>query len=1805
MSDICMDNLLRTDRPLTWLPYPKCEKCSLPFTNKLGHPVHRLPFLLDCQHLMCGSCLRNYPSNDAILCELCHHPTLLQNDIGEATIALHPSYYIMGLLERKQEELENIELYYVDETHQPDKKTTGNEPMMLNLTIVPVTADDISTPQKLKNLLAEAYRSYESTKNVLEKGHDSNPDNVDQVIKKINGHFLSLHNALQVEENRVLQQVRKSFLEQRQHNERQQHRLQTSKDRLGKLYARAKRFLNEPPAADDRSWQKFGKEVKLFLESEPLKLRNREGNEPKTIFYTERDQFLRNISKSYKLTLPELGKVMQLIPMAASADSKYFPPAAGTSIALKVSTRYHSVADRTFTNESFGGMNSPSSSRAQLSAAKKKSRSERGGGSPNDCQQACDKTASPDKISLTKRVSRAKKSAEKQKDIKRYFTTVKVTCVVNPHEFYVQDELHLESTKTMVELCQHEAEAYETNLIAGIDPLNIRIGMLYLVRSELSANWYRALVLDSLNATPEERGPYRVQFVDYGGQATVTHVQVRPMSKELANIEGRAIRCSLYNVAPVGWKPDNLSVFWSEDSRVMMMDFVANHNMVMFEVTKHSGTLMVDMFQPPITSTRSLNKCSRKNEGILWEGYYAPMSLRNALVFEKHCILTEANETRRHGVGDRLVLLDLWLQKAKAQSMLRFHIPEAPKLPEFDCFDVQVTHSLSPEQFYLMPMRWKTNHFESLQKQLNELCQGERKCFVPYVGLVCGFALGEQSSKVWFRGRIEKLLRTGQCEVFVLDSGELLTVHRCDLFLLPPESAPLLKHPLALCCRLEHIYAKKEDFNASRSNYGIIHWTQSAMQEFNQIVSSKTLRFSVKMGRLCNVTNMYSVVLYLHNKTDRDTCINKLLVSKGHAECIAGKEMEIEDRMLRTEADLMTPVDAPNGTTCVQPSKLVDPRVMVEMLKVVSPGELYVRVCARKPCLERLHQTIQQHMIEALDGNVEDVDDSASGGGCNWSVGDMCVVFTSTPDGDFNEWYRARITAVQEEGVQYEVFLIDRAETVQVHRTNMARLTSNVSQIQPGAVRCRLACIEPIGGSTSWHKTTLDALLNTIESYDKHAISLDAKIPNKSDDAGRSISVVLWGIRQTTRQALAPQRTEYRNINQLLVVRGLAHSTGRFRTFATKGAGALEEVQLFEQTVDEMMRSEYEKLQQFFRSIAAVSTYTQEYHSGEDGNETAKTLLNAEESDVKVDIDDACAAALALIDVPIDHIPDWPEGVRFDKTVFIGMPTHIGNDGTVFIYDVCQEPVLTRMRDIINEYVQNSSLPKSVAFRVGEPCFVKFHMDGNFYRGKVLLVIEPYRTYRVLFVDYGNEETCSVQDLRPATICGLVPVQANRFRLSGIIPTDYCSITSLWPEDALVMCHGLFVQKLCKVRVDASIWSEDAWKDATARHLPIPCHLTLLKDSIDVSMVLMKLQMFKLRSEQPAKRNNWLVKHIPPRKSEVCVTIAQPSTSYPASTNTAEHNDLLKFMEEIQAEYAIEKEFEDPNELPEEEDEHDRLNRAQLINLELLVDDDNNNEKMEESVREIDSPLPSPASFDSNELETSSRLSAQEHDESLELDSIANSDDPVARSFPYQPPIKPSTIGFYADFTNYGDDLTLHVYPHMEGHTMRMALMDEKVQTVAMSRNQLHRWQATVLETGAPCLAPYRVDGKYYRAIVEEIDESRDEVRVLYVDYLNRDTVAKTDLRKCPIGLRMIPLRNIMVRLAGVRSNSRLRIEDVNRRLVDHLKQPFYVRVVQYPAKTDKTVLPEVELYTDYDCKRLVYQKMLDTKYFLATTPRK
>uniref|UniRef100_A0AAG5DMW5 RING-type domain-containing protein n=1 Tax=Anopheles atroparvus TaxID=41427 RepID=A0AAG5DMW5_ANOAO len=1976
MAGISIGHLMHTDRPLTWRSQPSCPRCTLPFTsNTPDELVHRVAYLLDCQHLLCGQCVQENAQERCITCNICKHRMDIPEDCENPTQALHPSLFVLGVMQQLGYEMANVTAYWqgdeegsVPESDYPKCSTTAK-----------LSHSDVDKPKKLLSLLEKAYNTYEKSKKQLEKQAKIQQENVGSVVEKINAHFVACHNALQIEEHRVLQEARNAYIKRYQSNKKDQRQLKKTKECLQGYIKQAKLFSNESEkqtkSDSDASWKQFRRDVKTFLESQPIKL---EGDGKKMlrppIHYQPRETFLKDIQACHSLQIDAVRDAESLVPIthteakkvhesanaSQSSSSKHreehrkprerSKESSSSSLKHKEERRArelskeHSPSKRKEERKTGDKAKEPSKSHRSRETEKKdhkRSQEPTGEGSagvecswwggksepgssesqeskpaPTAWQKALDRmkarakgrektpelaarsdrdrasTSICDRLNLTQSSSRPESEA---RDGEAKWRTVNVTHIVSPREFYVQDELFDgDGASSMSELCNTDAQAYEPVLITGSAPITITPGTMYLVRAEgfgeLAWNnrWYRAEV----HAVDyPKRGQYRVQYVDYGMYDTVEREQIRPLSAEVASIARIATRCALYRL-----QPGQGAQQWTDECHQVMKDFIDGRPMWMYEMSTFSdGALLVDLFLPPVPVPGKTR--GKEQPGRRWEGRYAPMSLRAALIYLM--VAEDANEFPQDGdalkglLRKRTWQQQRWLKDASGWTLRHADIPHAPVLQEHDHFDCTITHAKSIEQFHIMPNEWKTTMLEPLQRQLDTVCQTASRVYCPYVGLVCAFVSHDKDGvESWLRGRVIRVLRA-RCLLLALDTGELFETPWTDMRLLAPDDPALYRHPLAVRCSLGHIRPRRADPGA--------HWSKAAVTEFLQIACSRALRFTVSMGQLEQLQhgNSYSVLLYLVNKSDRDTCVNGLLVRNGHAECI-GLEENVQDRIRELAPGEFAVQEQepsePKPTTAADVAvvRVADPRMSVQMLRVVSPGEFYVLLCEQQCAFEQMHKLLQDHMDDRIDEEEEEEEEDEDEGdgttegeeagdgsekkkeGKRKAPGDVCVVFARVNEGDPCEWHRARIETVLDDGVHYEAFLIDRAVTTKVHRTNVARLTARMAQIQPVAFRCRLACLSPVGGSTVWHQSSLDAFRNLIASYAQHAISLDAKPkPNEPDQA---LPVVLWGVRIEDWEALAPRRTVYYNLNQALAKLGLAHLSGRFRTFATSGSEAVEEHQLLEDAIRAQLRAEME---QFFRTVAAVNDREQTGTQGgggggegggedgedggravRDGIKTAETVLNEQEHEW---MDSQCRKALGQVGSAEGGKPvhAWLPAAPLEKTIFVGVPTYVGSDGSVFLHDVVHEPLLERIRSVIQKHVASNPDGRGTRFAVGKACLARFHLDGQFYRATVKQELGDDR-YLVTFVDYGNVEECTCTDLLPAAVCGAVPVQALQVRLSGVTPKEGKECKHKrekkhkqqphtgprkWPEAALDACHALIVQKRCSIRVDPNDEGPRSGSSYGTPSVPY-CTLQLLEVTdgarVDVTDVLLELGLFE-RGRNRRVSVSSQSSLIPPVTNEPQADVLRRELLYDmlqrstvsmrlTPTITPADRDLKQWIENIEMQFeaqhaANSTKHEDPNEWN-FDDTPDPLNHAQLIDALEPIEPDwqesiepdwhepapGTSGGSERRFRMVTveiadmSPMPSPATLNSEEFETSSRLSedggsiADFEDsgwlvevEHLEEGRIAS---PLFRSFPVLPQPERLTRGFFAEFTNYASEQTLYVYPHLEGHTRRMITVAERVQRRALSNNELHRWQASLAEPGAPCLAPYKEDGLYYRAIVESRDEQRREVSVLYVDYLNRETVPLATLRKCPIELQRTTLRNLPVRLAGVRANPRLREEDVVRRLSDLLEKPFFVKLVEQqnnPARRGNASVLPVELYTDADCRTLVYQQMIDEKYFV------
>lgn len=103
------------------------------------------------------------------------------------------------------------------------------------------------------------------------------------------------------------------------------------------------------------------------------------------------------------------------------------------------------------------------------------------------------------------------------------------------------------------------------------------------------------------------------------------------------------------------------------------------------------------------------------------------------------------------------------------------------------------------------------------------------------------------------------------------------------------------------------------------------------------------------------------------------------------------------------------------------------------------------------------------------------------------------------------------------------------------------------------------------------------------------------------------------------------------------------------------------------------------------------------------------------------------------------------------------------------------------------------------------------------------------------FIDYGNCDTCSLDDLRKATFFGDIPILARQYQLYNIQPN---TSNGLWPEHVRNYCTNLIIEHHCDLVI---IGHDDDRSDEAAAVTPDVeyCRLDLLTKDKDLASALL------------------------------------------------------------------------------------------------------------------------------------------------------------------------------------------------------------------------------------------------------------------------------------------------------------------------------------------------------------------------------
>ncbi|XP_058443250.1 RING finger protein 17 isoform X2 [Malaya genurostris] len=1134
------------------------------------------------------------------------------------------------------------------------------------------------------------------------------------------------------------------------------------------------------------------------------------------------------------------------------------------------------------------------------------------------------------------------------------------------------------------------------------------------------------------------------------------------------------------------------------------------------------------------------NKDEPMHVDLISQTIDSPKSLRHALLYLN---LAKRDPKSAKRTSDSLRKIDQ-LEKVILKWISEYKRTIIPReLEKDDVFKAKITCSMSPSEFYICKNAW-LEKYNRMQQELNEYCTKDAMvAFSPHVAMVCAFAEKDaEETVIWRRGRVLKL-GEAHCEIVSVDTGHRLLIPWQDIRYIPKQFCTQAE--FVVCCKLLHIQPFKQ------YNY---RWTDEAIADFNRLANSNSVFQIIVDNR--DVDLSYDVVLYIVRKR-YDTCVNALMVKNGFAVSTGSESIVVERAKDVPEEDIVAACDSASVKTTGSKSSTSEKRktrVRVEILRVVSPGEFYISLVKNASGVSQMQEEIQNRMDDKMD----DGDDKKE-----WKVGELCLVFPTLmlpgTDGISCEWYRARVIEIVDDS-NYTVFLIDKAYTMNAHYSNMSAIPDDLKQVHPAAIRCFLACIGPTGNNEAWSSSVIDAFKVAIDKFECFAISLHGRSVNDS------LPVILWGMIAESAKALSPQLFQYANINNNLVQYGYVHLKEKFMPLSAASS------------VEEELLRHYQAFDQFFQALD----------------------VDMEEPLVEPSYSGSCDTYqddLTDEPTPIDR---WLPAKPIDKTIFVGVPTYVDNNGVIYLHDMEKESILTALKKVINGKFEGSQqLPSDKFYSNGEPCLAKFHIDDQFYRALIRKAISPCR-YKVQFVDYGNIEECDVQDLRKNVICGRVPILVNKYRLTDVAPKD---ADVVWKTDVLDTMHSLIVGKQCQVRVDTDMDTDAAGV--------VPCYLKVTGVvSVDVSeyllnqkLVVKKHAVFEEKVDQlydpymnlfGSKKRDTSPKsgrlriaanfgQDPGSDSESADRV--PSNDFRGRFTRQELDDLFEHVANEQSRAADCDEDDGEDSIENGVD----LNKVQYfysfgdVKQELdsdmedgeVVDTDKTNDEAG-GCPETDGS--SNVSFNPNEFDTSTQI-----DPPLELTR------PTLHGFP-QFQLDESITGFYCEVTNLINPFNLFVFPQMEDHIQRMKEMMAKIQCYVRK----HR-KCSDIEENMSCLALFKQDNFWYRGIIEKYFPDRAEVLIFYVDYLNKETISVRDILKCPVSLRRVPLRNVQVQLHAIRGNPRMRESDIMMKLVELIEgKRIYAKVASHSPTL------EVELYTDSKCTNLIYHKMIKEKFFLV-----
>ncbi|BFF90652.1 uncharacterized protein DMAD_09139 [Drosophila madeirensis] len=667
---------------------------------------------------------------------------------------------------------------------------------------------------------------------------------------------------------------------------------------------------------------------------------------------------------------------------------------------------------------------------------------------------------------------------------------------------------------------------------------------------------------------------------------------------------------------------------------------------------------------------------------------------------------------------------------------------------------IQMLHVNHPQEFYVMRHDYEGRRSaleDSLKSTMDRMdLSSLENIFVGRLEMGCVMQLEER----WVRVAIEMAQNDGYATVRLVDFGSSLQVRWDRLYALPKA---FMQRELCIKCCLADVETLQANDYA---------WTPGAITAFKQLTSNPKMHMEV----ISVHQNVHRVTLDIVRSGAESVSVGVQMVALGH--CASNGESsqkaDTEARTLPLDVDTRKLIEQRKGMESESQSQSQSEKqskqyAHVELLCVQHPDEFYVMLHSHKAALKDLQDAVQLDADIRYDINPIKYD---------WEEGDMCYAKVRA-QGDLAElWYRAIVLHVTLPTLDlYEVQLLDLGEVVRnVGVASMALMSGEHQKIAGSAQRCQLYGLRP--KNAEWTADNIDFFKDQLQAYDQLYVISHGR-------HGQTQRVVLYGSHTVSNGPFTPSRTRYVNINETLVLARVAEKNPDVDYQDDK-----------DEATDKSCEKEQAEEQSFIDEIDYVKNVTPESFESKpshfehcDGMPPMKLLLDL----------GLGKATTGQVKPP----PAWLKPRPCEKSLYTGRVTNVNYDCAPYMSLATDKPFMEHMCTVLKKHFSPLMQRRcATTYAVGQPVLVVYHLDKLLYRGIVQRPRNEHGQYSVLFVDYGNSEQATAQELLPYAPFPQLNALCWLVKIHGVRPK--CGRYTIKELDTV---HNLLVMKVCGVSV--------------------------------------------------------------------------------------------------------------------------------------------------------------------------------------------------------------------------------------------------------------------------------------------------------------------------------------------------------------------------------------------------------------------